>query len=64
MKRSTTGNTKHEFGGKFKESADDGCIQANGLCVHVFKHNSAFTMCIMPLPELHRAGKTWEDLGF
>jgi hypothetical protein len=40
------------------------CIAAKSLCVKLVEDEEQVKLCICPLPETYRQGKTWNDMAY
>jgi len=52
------------LGGEPREAADDRCIKARDPCAYFAKHNDQHVIIFVPLPQAHRYGRDWTDLGY
>jgi hypothetical protein len=52
------------FGATGRVSADVRCTKAREPCAYVVMHEDVPSLCMVPLPEEKRVGKTWTELGY
>jgi len=51
-------------GGEYRKSADNRCLTAHDPCAYFAKHKDQHIILFVPLPEGHREGKDWKELGY
>jgi hypothetical protein len=54
----------YDHGGRYRVAADDKCINSSVPCAHLIVHGGEPAICFVPLPEVARNGRTWQELGF